>query len=247
LVRNLTFGFLPHILNSKSPWADLEDYVGLYLKEEIQQEATVRSLEGFSRFLNTVALTNAQQLNFTELGNDAQVAPRTVREYYQVLEDTLVGHILPAFENTVKRKAMTTAKFYLFDPGVTNFLLGRKTLSAKTPEFGTLLEQSIFCEIKAFLDYHAIYDSLFYWRSTSLIEVDFVVKDTKGEWLGIEVKAAEEPQRKDFSGLLALEEDLPLKNKIVVCQTKTPRINKDNIEILPVRKFHEDLWARKWI
>jgi predicted AAA+ superfamily ATPase len=125
--------------------------------------------------------------------------------------------------------------------------LGRKTLSAKTPEFGTLLEQSIFCEIKAFLDYHAIYDSLFYWRSTSLIEVDFVVKDTKGEWLGIEVKAAEAPQRKDFSGLLALEEDLPLKNKIVVCQTKTPRINKDNIEILPVRKFLEGLWARKWI
>lgn len=109
-LKNLTYGFLPSILTSAHPWEDLEDYVALYFKEEIQQEATVRNLNGFTRFLNTVAMTNAQILNFSDLANDAQVAPRTVREYYQVLEDTLVGYILPAYENTKKRKAISTAK-----------------------------------------------------------------------------------------------------------------------------------------
>lgn len=243
LVQNLTCGFIPSILTSTAPWEDLEDYVALYLKEEIQQEAIVRGLDGFTRFLNTVALTNAQQLNYSDLANDAQVPPRTVREYYQVLEDTLIGNVLPAFEKTLKRKAITTAKFYLFDPGITNFLVGRKTLSAKTPEFGTLFEQAVFCELKAYLDYHRISDSLFYWRSTSQFEVDFLIRNPKDQWIAIEAKASSQPSVKDCRGLLALEDDLKLKRKILVSLTNKPRLTEEKIEILPLRQFLEMLWS----
>ena len=242
-LKNLTFGFLPSILTSKSPWADLEDYVALYLKEEIQQEAIVRALDGFTRFLNTVATTNAQLLNFAAIASDAQVPPRTVREYYRVLEDTLIGYLLPAYEKTTKRKAISTAKFYLFDPGVTNFLLGRKSISAKTPEFGTLLEQAIFCEIKAYLDYTQRADSLFFWRSTSQFEVDFLVRDQSNHWIAIEVKASSSPSLRDYRGILALQEDLKLKKKIVVCMVPVPRLTAEKVQLLPVRLFLELMWS----
>jgi predicted AAA+ superfamily ATPase len=243
LIRNLTYGFLPPILTSREPWEDLEDYVSLYLKEEVQQEAIVRSLGGFSRFLATVAKTNAQQLNFTGVGSDAQVPSRTVREYYQVLEDTLIGNLLPSFTETTKRKAISTAKFYLFDPGVTNFLMGRKSVSRRTPEFGTLFEQMLHGEIKAYLDYHRMHDCLFYWRSTSQYEVDFLIRDKSENWIAIEAKGTTNPSPKEYRGIFALEEELPLKKKIVVCLAEKPRLLERNIEILPLRLFLETLWG----
>lgn len=245
LIKNLTYGFLPPILTSSDPWADLEDYVSLYLKEEIQQEAIVRSLGGFARFLNTVAVTNGQQLNFTSIGNDAQVPPRTVREYYQVLEDTLIGSLLQPFTKTVKRKAVATPKFYLFDPGVANFLSGRKTISPKTPEFGTVFEQMIHGEIRTYLDYSGMNDCFFYWRSTSQFEVDFLVRDSSGNWVAIEAKGTGIPSSKDFKGMVALEEDLPLKKKIVVCLADKPRLADRGVDVLPLRLFLEMLWGGK--
>lgn len=245
LLRTLTYGTLPSILMSEEPWAELEDYVSLYLKEEIQQEAVVRSLDGFARFLNSVATTSSQQLNFTEIGNDAQVPPRTVREYYKVLEDTLVGNLLLPFEKTVKRKAVATAKFYLFDTGVTNYLLGRKSVAKKSTEFGGLFEQMIFNEIRAYLDYHQQVESLFYWRSTSQLEVDFLVKTKSDEWVGIEVKSSKRVSHREYRGLFALEEELELKRKIVVCWAEAPYVENKGVEILPYLYFLKELWSSR--
>lgn len=240
--KNLTFGFLPSIMLSSDPWSDLNDYVGLYLREEIQQEAVVRALDGFSRFLNTVALTNSEQVNFTEVGKDAQVPPRTVREYYQVLEDTLIGRLVPAYTKTIKRKAMSSAKFYLFDPGITNVLLGRKSVSRKTKEFGGLLEQLIFGELSAYFDYQGIPSPISYWRSTSKFEVDFLVRHESGNYSGIEVKSTSRPDKGDYKGLRALAEELDLVKKIVVCLAEEPLIDDGDIIVLPVREFLTQLW-----
>ena len=247
LERNITYGFLPQILLSSDPWQDLSDYVGIYLKEEIQQEAIVRSIDGFSRFLNTVALTNSEQINFTKIANDIDCSPKKVREYYQVLEDTLVGHLLEAFTKTKKRKAMTSAKFYLFDPGITNALLGRKFIAQKTKEFGNLFEQLVFCEIKAYLDYHQITDSLFYWRSTSKLEVDFIMLDPSSKLIAIKVKSSDNPSLKDSKGLLALEEDVKLKRKIIVCLSKKAKLFEHDVEVLPLQLFLEKLWGHKFM
>ena len=240
--RILHYGTLPSVLNSEEPWLDLLDYVDLYLKEEIQEEAIIRSLGGFSRFLEKVALTNAEQVNFTQLGSDAQVPPRTVREYYHVLEDTLIGYLLPAFRGTGKRKAMTSAKFYLFDPGVTNALLDRKEVSPKTREYGNLLEQLVFAELRAYLDYGGYREGLYYWRSTSKLEVDFVVQQG-GEFSAIEVKASATPGRRELKGLHALGEEIPVRRKICVCLAERPSLIDGDVEVLPLDLFLNNLWS----
>jgi predicted AAA+ superfamily ATPase len=104
---------------------------GVYLKEEIQAEGLTRSIGSFFRFLEVAATVNGEQVIFSSVANDAQIPARTVRDHFQVLEDTLVGSLLPAFRGTKTRKAMASAKFYFFDVGVANALLERRVSPAR--------------------------------------------------------------------------------------------------------------------
>lgn len=242
-LRHLSCGALPSVLDSTDPVADLKDYVGLYLREEIAAEGITRSIGNFSRFLDVAALVSGEQVNFTSLGSDVQLSPSTVRSYFEVLEDTLIGHTLPAFLQTKKRKAVSTVKFYFFDCGVVNSLLGRSQVAVGTPEYGKLLEQALFIEMKAYLDYNKIDKKLEYWRSTSQFEVDFLVYSDLKDIVAIEVKSGSNPSKKDYKGLLALEDDVKLKRKIVVCNTEQARKTEEGIEILPWATFLKKLWA----
>jgi len=152
-LKGISAGKLPAIVDSSDYYFDLKEYVGLYLKEEVQAEGLTRSIKNFSRFLEIDALYNGEQVNYTSIGSDAQILPSLVRDYFEILSDTLIGHSLNAFLETKKRKAMTTAKFYLFDCGVTAALTGRKEIAQKTPEFGKQLEQALFLELKTYLTY----------------------------------------------------------------------------------------------
>ncbi len=241
LASLLRVGGLPSILTSDQPERDLADYVGAYLQEEIQAEGLIRSIGNFSRFLDTAAATNGEQVIFSSVANDAQIPARTVRDYYQVLEDTLVGELLPGFR-TDKRKAMAAAKFYFFDVGVANSLLGRFNASKGSPEFGRTLEHLVFCELKAAQSYLDHTTKLFYWRSLSQIEVDFVLRLPRDRFVGIEVKGRGAVTRKDCKGLLALQEDRPRLRKIVVCMEKHARRTEDGVEILPLAEFLRLLW-----
>ncbi|MCI0603815.1 DUF4143 domain-containing protein [bacterium] len=119
--------------------------------------------------------------------------PRTVREHFQVLEDTLIGFQLGAYRKSIKRKPVSTAKFYFFDVGVANALMNRGQIYPGSELFGRALEHLIFLEIKAFLDYHRSDKALTYWRTESKMEVDFVIADE----VGVEVKAGGRVSRKD--------------------------------------------------
>lgn len=231
-------GSLPSVTDSAIPFEDLRAYVGHYLREEIQAEALTRSIEGFSRFLEVAASVNGELLNFTSAGNDAGVPPRTIQNYFQVLEDTLTGHLLPPYRKTVKRKAVATAKFYFFDVGVVNAILDRRQIAPKTDAYGRALEHQVFLELRAYLDYKRISERLSFWRSLSRMEVDFVVGDS----FAIEVKAAERVSENDLRALRALAEELRLVRKIVVCREKWRRVTEDAIEIIPVKEFFEELW-----
>ena len=110
---------------------------------------------------------NGEILNYTKLGNDAQLSPRTVRDYFQILQDTLIGDLLPPFQRTPTRKAVTTEKFYFFDLGVTNALVERWSVSPRTPEYGRVLEHLIEREARASIDYFRSDRHLFFWRSLS--------------------------------------------------------------------------------
>lgn len=240
LLERLNRGSLPAVLDSELPHEDLKAYVGTYLQEEIRAEGLTRAVENFSRFLEVAGACNGEQVNFTAVGSDSGVPPRTVREYFQILEDTLIAYQLPAYRKTVKRKPVATAKFYFFDVGVANTLLKRSEIVPGSETFGRALEHLIFLELRARLDYTRSDLVLTYWRSRSRIEVDFVIGDS----IAIEVKGKPRVTHRDLNGLRALDEELQLERSIVVC-TEPRRRTDDGIEILPVEQFLEDLWAGK--
>src|SRR2546425_6674152 len=140
-------------------------------------EGFIRRLPPFNRFLQTAALANGELINFANIGSDAQVAPSTVREHYQLLEDTLVGFFLMPWIRSKRRKAIATAKFYFFDTGVTHTLAGTKHLERNSDLFGRSFEHFIAMEIRSALSYQRKREPFCFWRSTHGHEVDFVVGD----------------------------------------------------------------------
>lgn len=241
LTRALNFGLLPSIYFSEDPEADLKAYAGDYLKEEIAQEGLTRNIPAFSRFLEVAALCHGQMINYTDISNDAQVARTTVMEYFQILKDTLIAHELAAWKATKKRKPIATSKFYLFDTGVARTLQGRSQLTPRTKEYGDAFEAYLFHELKAFEDYTQI-EGLSYWRSTSNLEVDFIL----GGKLAVEVKAGATVHPSDLKGLKALREEKQLKHYVLVnMETHPSRV--DEIEIMPWKDFLQKLWAREYV
>ena len=175
------------------------------------------------------------------MASDVGLPPSTVRQHYQILEDTLVGHQLPAYQGTRKRKPVATAKFYFFDVGVANTLRRTGTIEPGSDAYGRALEHLIFLELRAFLDYRRLDDPLTYWRSRSRFEVDFVV----GDRVAIEVKGKPRVTARDYKGLKALAEEVTLDRRLVVCREPRRRRDDEGVEIVPVDAFLRDLWDGK--
>lgn len=214
LDRYLRYGGLPMVYLSNEPEEELDAYVNTYLKEEIMAEGLIRKLPPFSRFLRAMALSNGQMINFTKLANDCQVPPSTVVEYVALLEDTLIGFLLPAWTESTKRKAIRTGKFFFFDPGVTHLLAGTKVLDHNSDLYGKSFEQFIAMEIRACLSYRRQKTTFAFWRSTHGHEVDYLI----GTATAIEVNAANRVSPRDCKGLEALAAEGVFKNFVLVSQ-----------------------------
>jgi len=219
--------------------------VNLYLNEEIKQEGLVRNHEAFHRFLLVAGLTNSQQVNFTQLGSDTQVPPRTVHDYFQILQDTLVGYLLKPYTQTVTRKAQASSKFYLFDTGLTNALCKRQSLAAKTSEFGPLFEQFVIGEVKAYIGYNNKDCEIFYWRSQSRFEVDLIVQTNKEIW-AVEIKSKNAYDKDDLKGLKAFAEDKPECKKILILLQCRQHIVDKDIDVVSVFDFLPQLWQGQY-
>ena len=234
----LNRGLLPSIYFSDEPDEDLQAYAGDYLKEEIAAEGLTRNIPAFSRFLQVAALCNGQLINYSKISNDAQVARSTVQEYFGILRDTLVGYDLPAWKQSLKRKPISTSKFYLFDIGVVRFLQNRSRINPGSPEFGEAFETYLMHELKCFSDYISG-GRLSYWRSTSGFEVDFII----GDHTALEIKAKKNISANDIKPLRILAEEEILKR--YVCVSMEPRRRKvGNIDILPYKEFLDLLWDK---
>lgn len=239
LEERLLKGNLPSVLTSPIPEEDLKAYVGDYIREEIQGEFESRKLEGFSRFLNFAATCSGEQVNYSSLGAELGINPKTVREYFQVLDDTLLGTELPAFTGGKKRKPVTSAKFYFFDIGVTNSLLRRSIRDLSADMIGSTFEHLIFHELRSYLAYKRIDAPMHYWRTHSQLEVDFLI----GDGIAIEAKAGSRIVAPQLKGLKALSEETSLKRRICVCREEFPRKDDSGVQIIPIKQFLDALWS----
>ncbi|MDE2882303.1 MAG: DUF4143 domain-containing protein [Acidobacteriota bacterium] len=238
LERAINVGGIPSIYFSDEPEEDLRAYCGNYLRLEVQAEGLVRGVEPFSRFLTAAGASYAQAIVFERLASDAAVPARTVREYFHVVEDTLLGTLLSPFApRSARRKPVSRAKLFFFDVGVANALASTGRIVPGGPMFGAALEQLVFCELSAWLAYARDPRPLRYWRTNDGSEVDFVI----GDETAIEVKATASVTRRDLTGLRRLAAETPLKNQILVCREPVPRLI-DGIRVLPITGFLESLW-----
>jgi predicted AAA+ superfamily ATPase len=236
LARAVERGTLPSVYFSDDPAADLAAYGGTYLQQEVVAEAATRNVPAFGRFLRVAALCNGTIVNFTSVANDAQVPRTTVYEYFEILRDTLLVRELPAWRKSAKRKPVASSKYYFFDVGVVSALQGR-LVRAGTPEFGAAFETWVMHELASWGDY-ASGDDLFFWRSASGIEVDFVI----GDHTAVEVKASRHVSTADLRSLRALREEARLKRYVCACLEARPR-TVDGIAVLPYGDFLDALWG----
>ncbi|MGD9927817.1 MAG: ATP-binding protein [Sphaerochaeta sp.] len=241
LERIFQSGLLPSAFCSEHPDEELNDYVALYLNEEIQAEGVTRKLPQFSRFLEVAALSNTQMLNFTNIASDVGVSRQAVTGWYQVLVDTLIGCELPSFTNGKKRKTYGMPKFYFFDLGVARALQNAPVPTSIQTEYGAFFEHYVFMELRSYLDYIQSKEVLSYWRTTSNFEVDFVL----GENVAIETKTTKKADSKDYRGLKAFMEEGICDRYILVCCEERPRKLGNGIEVMPWKYFLQLLWDGK--
>jgi len=238
--RILRFGLLPQI-HAEPDFAldSLEAYAANYIREEIQQEAIVRHLDSFSRFVEVAALMNGQVANVAGLARDAVVARPTVQGYFTVLVDTLIGTWLPAWRKRAKVKEVASPKFYLFDPGVVRALGGRLREPLDAAERGFLLETWILHELRAAMASQDTGGQLHYWRTPSGSEVDFVW--TRGAHaVGVEVKAATTWRREYGASLKALIVQGTLQAGYGT-YLGTAELKDGPLRIFPLRRFLKEL------
>lgn len=237
----LNHGLIPkHYLDSK-PERSLAAYIVDYINEEIQAEALTRNVPAFAKFLDAVALTHGELINYSNIARDCGVSPKTVREYYQILEDTLLGHTLNPWRKAKKRRLIETAKFYLFDVGVTRALKGMQPIQEKTYEFGRAFEHFLIEEVRAYLSYREKYMPMSFWRTSTGLEVDLIIGDLN---LVVEFKATDNIKPQHLTGINALMEDQSVKRGVVVCLEKAPR-KIGNVLVLPWIEFCKMLWANE--
>ncbi len=238
LMKYLNRGGLPSIYNSSDYQEELNAYISLYLREEIQNESLTRNVQAFAEFLDLIALSNGQEINYENLSRDLQTSPGTVKNYIEILNDTLLGFSLAGYVKTRKRKAITRAKYYFFDVGVVNALCQRGVIKKRSELFGKAFEHFIILEVRAYLSYSRKLFGMAYWRSTSQSEVDLII----GNKVAIEIKSTELVQDKHLKGIRALKEEKLIEQYIVVSLDSVKRVTKDNIKIFPWEKFLEKLW-----
>jgi uncharacterized protein len=241
LLRATRQGGLPRHYLRDNPGPLLRAYVADYLKEEIAAEGLVRNLPTFSDFLTAAALADGELVSFSTIARDCQVSPPTVREYFQILVDTLLGRFLPAYTKRPKRRVIQAPKFYFADVGVVNVLAKRGRLEPGSPLFGKALESWIAHELYAYRAYRERFEDLSYWRLAGGTEVDFVIDDVAH---AIEVKATANAHAAHLRGLREIARDHPrVKSRTLVCLEARPRRTEDGIDVLPATEFLRRLWG----
>jgi len=239
LEKALNAGLLPRHFKSGKPERLIQAYIGDYLKEEIVAEALTRNIPAFHRFLEVAALTNGELVNHSNIARECGVSSPTVRDYFQILEDTLIGRYLPAYRKRKKRRIITSPKFYFFDLSPVINLSRRGKVEPGSALFGHAFEHFVWMEILAYASYSEKYFPISFWRTASGMEVDFILGEHE---VAIEVKSVETARETHLKGIRRFLEEYKVRRSILVSLDTTLRKTHDDIEIFPWQTFLHHLW-----
>jgi len=182
--------------------------------------------------------------NYLNISRDCGVDSKTVREYYQILVETLMGSLIDPFKKRQTRQVITRSpKFYLFDTGVAGVITKRTIREERGELFGKAFEHFILMEMIAFRSYLNLDFEIGYWRTKTGLEVDFILGD--GE-VAIEIKGTNRIDSKDLTGIRTFHQELKPRKSIVVCNEPTRRLAGE-ILIMPYREFLSALWEKEII
>lgn len=244
LLKALNRGLIPVHYLQDTYLKSLRAYTQDYLKEEVFDEGLTRNIPAFSRFFDAMGFSHGELTNFSNIARDCGVDSKTVKEYYQILKDTLLGDFVEPFKKRQNRQVITRSpKFYLFDVGVAGAIIKRRVEQERGAAFEKAFEHFILMELRAHNSYCEVDYDINFWRTKSGLEVDFVLG---GGEVAVEVKGARRFENKALRPLHAFIELYSPRKAIVVCNEKAERI-VGNIRIIPWRKFLQDLWSGRII
>jgi predicted AAA+ superfamily ATPase len=231
----LQHGLLPIVLASENPSDVLRAYAGLYLREEVQMEGLVRNVGNFSRCLEATSFSHGSTLNVANVARECEVERKTVEGYMQILEDILLGWRLEVFRKRAKRELSGHPKFYLFDASVFRSLRPSGPLDRPEEIEGQALEGLVAQHLRAWVAYSDIARELYFWRTRSGVEVDFIVYGPDGIW-AIEVKNTGQVRPTDLRGLLSFREEYQEAEMLFLYRGKD-RLRKSGVLCLPCSDF----------
>lgn len=208
LEHALAYGMLPATFSEESPGKYLKAYVGTYLREEVLQEGLVRNIGSFARFLEISSFSQASVLNVSEVAREAKIERKVVENYFSILEDLLLATTLPVFTKRAKRRLVGHSKFYLFDPGVFRAIRPMGPFDRPEEAEGAALETLVYQQLLALNNYLDFEYQFFYWRTSTQLEVDFILYGPKG-LIAIEVKRSKTINASDLKCLEAFSDDYP--------------------------------------
>jgi predicted AAA+ superfamily ATPase len=237
-------GSLPGLIDEdiSDSFRTLRAYANTYLKEEILDEALVRNIPAFSKFLSVMADQNGEIVNYANIARETGVSSKTIKSYYEILEDTLLVLKLEPYLKSARKRLVRHPKYYLFDLGVVNSLCGRTIPEAIEPPsiYGRLFEHFIILEIYRLLSYKELDCHFYHWRSAHGAEVDLVI-EKQGQIWAIEIKSTSDIHSKNLRGLQSFMADYPSAKAVCVSTSTAPYLAGD-LEIIPWQMLFEPDW-----
>lgn len=233
LEKSLKYGMLPSVHTEKEPKKYLESYVKTYLEQEIKYEGLTRNLSAFSRFLEAASFSQGSVLNMSEVARESSVDRKVVENYFNILEDLLISYRVPVFTKRAKRRMLSHPKFYFFDGGVYRTIRPMGPLDMPEEAEGITLETLFLQEFMALNHYLNTGYSIFYWRTSNNMEVDFILYGEKGI-LAFEVKRSSRISKSMLRGLKSFLGDYPMARAYFI-YGGTRYYQQDNIIILPIK------------
>ncbi len=232
----LSYGLLPLRFASTDPVATLSAYISLYLDEEVKAEGVVRNIEPFSRFIETLSFSHGQELSISNISRICMVKRTTVQNWMTIVEDLLIAYHIDVFKKRSSRDLTSHPKFYLFDTGVYKAIRPTSILDRPSEIDGAALEGLVAQHLRAWIDYTSDKHTLYFWRTKTGLEVDFIVYGPSA-FLAIEVKNTQHIHPIDLHSLEAFLDDYPEAIGFLLYRGKEKMLLKDRILCMPCEEF----------